>query len=86
MKFIKDAIRSGSFLLNVEARDITSILRQTLDFVVARGVLPPERRTDVESALLAGERQPTATRLTPHTSKVLRNSNCSNTPPIGMRI
>ena len=57
MKILQDAIRSGSFLLNVETRDITSILRQTLDFVVDRGLLPIERRTEVEPALLAREHQ-----------------------------
>ena len=57
MKFLQDAIRNGSFLLNVESRDITSILRQALDFVVDRGLLPADRRSEVESALLARERQ-----------------------------
>ena len=44
-------------MLDVDARDIESILQQTLRQVVARGLLPAEHRAAVESALLDRERQ-----------------------------
>jgi len=47
----------GSFLLDLDERDMASILRRTLDCVVARGVLPAERRDEVEAGLLEREQQ-----------------------------
>ncbi len=56
MKILQEAIRKGAFLLDVEARDIASILQQTLSQVVARGLLPAKHHHAVESALLDRER------------------------------
>jgi mannitol/fructose-specific phosphotransferase system IIA component (Ntr-type) len=57
MKILQEAIRNGTFVLDVDASDIASVLQQTLNQVVARGLLPAEHRRAVESALLHRERQ-----------------------------
>ncbi len=57
MNILQNAIENGSFLLDMEARDVASVLRQTLDSLVDRGLLAAEQRGAVESALLARERQ-----------------------------
>ncbi len=57
MKILQEAIRNGAFLLDVEASDIASALQQMLTQVVARGLLPAEHRSAVESELLDRERQ-----------------------------
>ena len=55
MDILQKAIQDGSFLLDVEAHSIASVLRETLDHVVDRGLLSTEARKEVESALLARE-------------------------------
>ena len=57
MKLLRKALIEGSFLLDLDERDMASIFRQTLDYVVARGVLPAERRDEVEAGLLDREQQ-----------------------------
>ena len=57
MKLLRKALIEGSFLLDLDERDMVSIFRQTLDYVVARGVLPAERRDEVEAGLLGREQQ-----------------------------
>ena len=57
MKLLRQALIEGSYLLGLEARNIQSIFHQTLDHVVERGLLPSERRQEVEEALLAREEQ-----------------------------
>ncbi|MDA1051180.1 MAG: PTS sugar transporter subunit IIA [Planctomycetota bacterium] len=57
MRILQEAIRNGAFVLDVDASDIASALQQTLNQVVARGLLPAEHRRAVESALLDRERQ-----------------------------
>ena len=57
MKLLRKALIEGSFLLDLDARDMASILRQTIDYVVVRGVLPAEMRDDVEEGLLQREQQ-----------------------------
>lgn len=57
MKILQQAIRSGAYLLDVHARDLSSALHQTLDEVVARGLLPVEHRPAIESSLIDRERQ-----------------------------
>ncbi len=57
MKFIEQAIAEGSFLLDVQAEDFSSLIHGTLDEMVARQRLTPDQRREVEAALLARERQ-----------------------------
>jgi len=57
MKILRDAIRNDSFILNVDAGDMKSILRKTVSQIVAQGLLPEQHREAVESALLARERK-----------------------------
>ena len=57
MKLLRKALIDGSFLLDLDERDMASTLRRTLDYVVARGVLPIEQRDEVEAALLEREQQ-----------------------------
>ncbi|MEK6249416.1 MAG: PTS sugar transporter subunit IIA, partial [Planctomycetales bacterium] len=57
MRLLRKALVEGSFLLDLNESDITSIFHRVLDFVIARGVLPAERRDEVESALLQREQE-----------------------------
>ena len=57
MRLLRKALIEGSFLLDLDERDMASILHRALDFMVARGVLPPERRDEVERRLLAREQE-----------------------------
>jgi mannitol/fructose-specific phosphotransferase system IIA component (Ntr-type) len=57
MERLRKALIDGSFLLDLDERDMASILHRALDFVVARGVLPAERRDEVEALLLEQEQQ-----------------------------
>ncbi len=57
MKILRDAIRNGSFVLDVDAGDIGSIIRESLRQITARGLLPAEHSAHVEGALLARERR-----------------------------
>ncbi len=56
MRHLYASLNEGSYILDLEAHDIESVLRGTLDFVAARGLLPAEHRAEVEAALLARER------------------------------
>ncbi len=61
MKLLSKALSEGSFLLDLKAADIESIFHQALNFAFARGVIPTERRAEIESALIQREREaPTA--------------------------
>ena len=61
MKQLEETIRNGAFLLRCQADDMPSILRQTVGFLVERGLLAVEQRDDVIEALLAREMEmPTA--------------------------
>ena len=55
MKFFRQALLDGAFLLDLKAHDIESILHQTLNHVVALGKLPAERREEVEAHLTKRE-------------------------------
>jgi len=55
MRFLKKALLEGSFLLDIDARDMRSILRQTLSYVVATGLLSEDKRDEVEDALMERE-------------------------------
>jgi mannitol/fructose-specific phosphotransferase system IIA component (Ntr-type) len=57
MERLRKALIEGSFLLDLDERDMASILHRALDFVVARGVLPAERRDEVEAGLVEREQQ-----------------------------
>ena len=57
MRLLRKALVEGYFLLDLDAKDMASILGQTLDYVVARGLLPPEMRGDVAEGLLKREQQ-----------------------------
>ena len=61
MKFLKQALADGYLLLDLKADDLPSIFHQTLNFVVARGLLSTDKRDEVEAALVAREPEaPTA--------------------------
>ncbi|MCB9940238.1 MAG: PTS sugar transporter subunit IIA [Planctomycetaceae bacterium] len=57
MKRLRIALSEGSVILDLEARDIESILRKTLDATVERGLLPADQRQAFEAALIERERQ-----------------------------
>lgn len=57
MKVLQKALLEGSFLLDIEAHDMRSILEQTLTYVVARGLLPEDKRDEVLEALMEREAQ-----------------------------
>lgn len=57
MKVLQKALLEGSFLLDIEAHDMRSILEQTLTYVVARGLLPEDKRDEVLKALMEREAQ-----------------------------
>lgn len=57
MKVIHNAFATGSFILDLKARNLQSIFHQVLNFIVGRGLLPPEQREEVEQNLLAREAQ-----------------------------
>lgn len=57
MKLLRKALIDESFLMDIDEQDMASILRQTLDYVVFGGVLPKERRDEVEAGLLECEQQ-----------------------------
>jgi mannitol/fructose-specific phosphotransferase system IIA component (Ntr-type) len=57
MKLLRKALLDGSFLLDIDADDMTSIFRHALDYVVARGLLAANRREEVEAGLLDREQQ-----------------------------
>jgi hypothetical protein len=44
MKFLKQALADGFLLLDLKADDLGSIFHQTLNFVVARGLVSTEKR------------------------------------------
>jgi len=51
MQQLLKTFTGGSFILDMDAHDMRSALRQTLIHVVARGLLPTERREEVERLL-----------------------------------
>jgi mannitol/fructose-specific phosphotransferase system IIA component (Ntr-type) len=57
MELLRKALIDGWFLLDLEESDMASIVHRALDVVVARGVLPAERRDEVEALLLEREQQ-----------------------------
>jgi mannitol/fructose-specific phosphotransferase system IIA component (Ntr-type) len=57
VRLLRKALIEGSFLLDLDERDMASIIHRALDFVVARGVLPTERRDEVEGRLLEREQE-----------------------------
>lgn len=57
MKLLKRAIDDGFFLLDVQGEDLTSVFRQTLNHVVAQGLISTSHRDQAEVALLEQERQ-----------------------------
>lgn len=57
MKLLQNAVADGFFLLDLEAWDMRSVFHQTLDHVVAHGLLEAEHRDEVEEALLERKAQ-----------------------------
>jgi mannitol/fructose-specific phosphotransferase system IIA component (Ntr-type) len=57
MELLRKALIDGWFLLDLDESDMASIVHRALDVVVARGVLPAERRDEVEALLLEREQQ-----------------------------
>lgn len=57
MQLLRKAILDDSFLLDLEARDVHSIFEAALNQVVGRGLLPADRRDEVESLLVEREEQ-----------------------------
>lgn len=57
MRLLREALASGSILLDVDALDIESALRITLDSLVADARIPAQHRDEVESTLLEREGQ-----------------------------
>jgi len=50
---LQEAISQGAYLLDLEARDIASIFRQTLEHLIEQGLLDAERRDEVQAALIS---------------------------------
>lgn len=57
MKLLRKALVEGSFLLNLDARDLPSIFGHVLDLLIARRVLPAEARQEVLEYMLEREAQ-----------------------------
>jgi len=57
MSLIRKAILEDSFLLDVEALDIEAVFQQTLDHVVARGLLPSTYHKPILDGLIERERE-----------------------------
>lgn len=61
MKMLHEALVDGSYLLGLRANDIRSVFHQALNHMVAQGVVPEERRDELERLLWLREQQiPTA--------------------------
>jgi len=56
MSLLRQAIRNGSFLLDLKADSLESIIHQAVNLVVMRGVLAPEHRDEIEHGLMERER------------------------------
>ena len=57
MKLLQETVAEGLFLLDLDARDLGSIIRAAFDELVEKGRLPAEQRDVVEAALLAREEE-----------------------------
>jgi mannitol/fructose-specific phosphotransferase system IIA component (Ntr-type) len=57
MKLLRKALIDGCFLLDLDERDMPSIFRQVVKYLVARGLLVNEKSEEVVEALLARERE-----------------------------
>jgi len=57
VKLLRKALVDGSFLLDLDERDMPSIFRQVTNYLVARGTVLSAQREEVEEALLAREEQ-----------------------------
>ena len=56
MSLLRQAVRDGSFSLDMKADDLESIIHQAVNLVVVRGVLAPEHRDEIERSLMERER------------------------------
>ena len=57
VKLLRKALVDGSFLLDLDERDMPSIFHQVANYLVARGVVAAERREELESRLRTLEEQ-----------------------------
>jgi len=57
MNEIQSTFENGLFILDLKARDLRTIFHQVLNFLVARDLLPLDRREQVEEDLLTREKQ-----------------------------
>lgn len=57
VKLLRKALVEGSFLLDLDERDMPSIFRQVVTYLVARGIVAAPHRDELESGLLAREEQ-----------------------------
>ena len=51
MSLLRQAVRDGSFSLDMKADDLESIIHQAVNLVVVRGILAPEHRDEIERML-----------------------------------
>ena len=57
MKLLRKALVDGSFLLDLDERDMPSIFRQVANYLVARGAVLASQRDELEAALQSREQQ-----------------------------
>ena len=57
MKLLRKALIDGCFLLDLDERDMPSVFRQVVNYLVVRGSVVATQREELEAALLAREEQ-----------------------------
>lgn len=57
MQIIRKTFADQSVLLDLEARDLSTIFKEAVGLLVGKGVVPKDRAADVEAALLERERR-----------------------------
>ena len=57
MKLLRKALLDGCFLLDLDERDMSSVFRQVVNYLVVRGSVVATQREELEAALLAREEQ-----------------------------
>ncbi len=57
MKLLRNALLDGCFLLDLDERDLSSVFRQVVNYLVARGSVLAAQRDELEASLIAREEQ-----------------------------
>ncbi|MCG8449279.1 MAG: PTS sugar transporter subunit IIA [Pirellulales bacterium] len=57
MQLLRKALTDGNYLLDLDAHDLSDIFRETIGYLVSKGVIDGDRRDEVEAKLLEREQQ-----------------------------